>query len=100
MPPNAPVIERQDMSVERDIGQIQGALKAHEDRMDRMDGFYTKTLEAVNARFDKQDGKLDLIISRTIREDGASGVWTRILGGIAALGAAVISGHWIWPGTK
>lgn len=74
----APRVE-ETMGVERDIGRIEGALKAHEDRMDRTDEAHAEQFKAFNTRFDgvekrleKQDGKLDTIIFRTAREDGVS----------------------------
>jgi hypothetical protein len=69
----------ESMGVERDIGRIEGALKAHEDRMDRTDAAHAEQFKAFNARFDgvesrlsKQDEKLDTLILRTAKEDGAS----------------------------
>lgn len=68
------------VSVERDIGRIEGALKAHEDRMDKTDDAIKALENSVNNRFDgvklhldKQDEKLDVLIRQGEREAGADG---------------------------
>jgi hypothetical protein len=106
-------------NVERDIGRIEGALKAHEDRMDRTDVAHASQFKAINDRFDgvtahldKQDEKLNLLITRTNREDGADEAEAAIVakdeaksqkrlmiylagaGVIATLIGALLEAHW------
>jgi hypothetical protein len=95
---------KEDMGVERDIGRIEGALKAHEDRMDRSDAAHAAQFKTINDRFDGikqhlngQDEKLDILIAKSNREAGESGMRRRVLsfggwflGVVAVIVAALI----------
>ena len=100
------------MTVERDLGRIEGALKAHEDRMDRTDDAIKTLSASVNNRFDgvklhldRQDEKLDVLIRRSDREEGADGArrvwfennaagWAKLCGIVVALATiAQVFGH-------
>jgi hypothetical protein len=107
------VIERDVMpsgNVDRDIGRIEGALKAHEDRMDRTDIGIREIKDDVNKRFDGikihldgQDAKLDILLARSNKDDGAAKVWQILGGGLVALvggGGLVELAQWVWPGKR
>lgn len=97
---------------ERDLGRIEGSLKAHEDRMDRTQDDVKELSVSVNNRFDgvklhldKQDEKLDVLIRRSERDDGADSVsklnsdnslafWTKVSCAAIAIGTvADLLGH-------
>jgi hypothetical protein len=42
-------------------------------------------------------GKLDTLLMRNTRNEGATTVWTKIWAGLGTLALAVVSGHWFWP---
>jgi hypothetical protein len=82
----APKVSRmnvaRDIAVAEEIGTIKGALKHHEDRMDRNDHTTqerftsleneVRTHAANSAReFKDQNAKLDILILRSAKEDGA-----------------------------
>ena len=105
--------------VQREMGRTESALKAHEDRMDRQDDAVKELVISVNNRFDgmklhldRQDEKLDILIQRNARTDGADGArkdakkawmdrsglfWSAIVGICTAIGVTVdVSGRWIF----
>ena len=91
--------DRAVSTVERDIGRIEGVLEAHKDRMDRTDASNAVQFQAIHTRFDavklnldEQDKKLDVILLRTSKQDGASSVWRKIFGGAGQIALAAISG--------
>jgi hypothetical protein len=89
-----------DMSVDLHIGRIQGALKAHEDRMDRTDAAHADQFKMVNERFDgikqhlnSQDTKLDLLVAKSNRDAGASDQLKKLAligGGVLTVAATLI----------
>ena len=86
-------------NLERDIGRIEGDLRAQKERMDRTDAANAEQFRSIHGRFDdvaahlnKQDEALSTILKRTAREDGANGVLGSIFGGAGQLSLAAISG--------
>jgi hypothetical protein len=88
------------MGVERDIGRIEGALKAHEDRMDRTDAAHADQFKVINERFDGikqhlngQDSKLDILVAKSNRDAGASDQLKKLAligGGVLTVAATLI----------
>jgi hypothetical protein len=74
------------MGIEIEFGVLKGVVGEHEKRMDRSELAHAEQFKTINARFDGikqhldgQDAKLDILVAKSNREAGESGMRRRVL---------------------